>query len=186
MNNRNKKILVAVIVLQLLLLVIPAGVKAADQYIKEKNAPEKGESFTFVASNVWYNDEMLCLYARLAEDYYEYVPTYKKLQLFSDENGYATAREYKGENDFYVYGKYISLDIPFEKIKFSDGYDFERLGVMLDERENKESWYFGEDAWDESDSEDFYEAAFTAVVYKGVIIPEAFYIDGVEILRVEG
>ncbi len=191
MNNKNKKFLFIIIAVQILLLVAPACFKSVNQYITEKNAPEKGGSFTFLASYVWLNDDELYLSSHLTDDYYEYVPSHKKLQLTVNEEGYATGTEYKGENDFYVYGRYASVYIPLEKLSFCEGYDLQKLDTVLSENDNITELYisgldYGNDQLVDWFGDRAYLAVFTAKVYKGVIVPEALYINGVKILDIDG
>ena len=174
MNNKVKKWLIITIALQIILLVLPAGIKATNQHIIEKNAPVKGKEFRFQLSNVWWEDDRIDVSFSLdnAMDYYS---SNQKIQVCVDENGQTTGYNYKGENDWYIYGRYYSEFIPLESLQFCNGYDSEKLHILFSEESYMAGW--GSLTW----YTEHFKAELAAIVYKGLIIPKAIYIDGVKV-----
>lgn len=177
MNNKVKKWLIITIALQIILLVFPAVVKATNQYIIEKDAPVKGKEFTFTLSHMAVHDNSELYVSFSLENPLEYYSSNQKIQISTDESGNINGYKYKGENDWYIYGRYYSNSIAVEKLQFCEGYDFSKLDTILYEKEIKEQWHFSSEPWNTK----YFEAEMSAIVYKGLIIPKAIYIDGVKV-----
>lgn len=183
MNGKTKKWLSVIIILQLLILIIPTGVKTVDKSIKLRDAEVKGKQFVFTASTFSFEDDGLYISSFVCADLDRYVSRYEKLEPYPNSWGELHSKEYTGENDWYIYGEYYSATIPYEKIVFEEDYSVDGIKRRIFGRHNTTEWYFGEAYDGKYDEKEFYRIDFTATVYKGEIIPEAFYLDGVEILH---
>lgn len=180
MNKKVKKILIITVVLQILLLVLPVGIKATNQYIIERDAPVKGKEFTFALSQLAFFGSKEINIRFSLENPLEYYSSKQKIQIGTNEKGETIGYKYKGENDWYIYGRYYSEYLAVEKLQYCEGYDFATLDKLLSEKEIKEQWHFSSEPGDT----EYFEAQMNAIVYKGVIIPKAIYIDGVKVANI--
>lgn len=177
MNKKVKRILIITIVFQLLVLVLPVCITETNQYIIERNAPVKGKEFTFTLSQLAFFGSKEINIRFSFNDLLEYYSSKQKTQLDTDEKGKTIAYKYKGENDWYIYGRYYSEYLSVQKLQYCEGYDFATLDKLLSEKEIKQQRYFSS----EPEDAEYFKAEMSAIVYKGLIIPKAIYIDGVKV-----
>lgn len=185
MNKNGKRWLALIIVLQFVLLVFPVGASLTKESLREKAIMENGKEFLFPVSSlsVHRGELYLTAHVRKVIDGGN-VQRNEKLELYVDENGEVCAKKHEGETDWYTEGDYFGKVISLENIEFRDGWDAERIQSIVGYRQNVVHWYFGRGYEGEYDRDYFYEAKFTATVYRGEIEVHTLYIDGEEVLNV--